>query len=217
MPFDRRRGGLLMLMRGGFPYLLRDEFLTDQAAPISSPRAAEPGPGQVTLGSEINWLIDGGILKAAASSDSTITSMVTIDTALPRSAGMTLRHRTAQNPQGPGPNEYFSPSFGWSTSGSSGAAGLLIGLAFFGNNTQLHAVQLSPTTLQGIDTAAPNTFYTFTHIMRSSGAFHIVGDRLAFIGTVGSANMFPVVAQSSANRHTPDVDRMAIAQLGGVW
>src|SRR5690606_4514241 len=126
MPFDRRRGGLLMLMRGGFPYLLRDEFLTDQAAPISSPRAAEPGPGVLVLRHSENtyWLIDGGILKAAASSDSTITSMVTIDTALPRSAGMTLRHRTAQNPQGPGPNEYFSPSFGWSTSGSSGAAGL---------------------------------------------------------------------------------------------
>jgi len=30
-------------------YLLRDEFLTDEAAPLTSPRAAEPGPGMLTL------------------------------------------------------------------------------------------------------------------------------------------------------------------------
>src|SRR5690554_5370131 len=30
-------------------WLLRDEFLTDEAAPLASPRTAEPGPGTLTL------------------------------------------------------------------------------------------------------------------------------------------------------------------------
>ena len=29
-------------------YLLRDEFTTDEAAPITVPRTSEPGPGEMT-------------------------------------------------------------------------------------------------------------------------------------------------------------------------
>ena len=34
---------------GGVTYLLRDEFTTDAAAPLTSPRTCEPGPGTLTI------------------------------------------------------------------------------------------------------------------------------------------------------------------------
>jgi hypothetical protein len=43
---------LLGLLRGGgaaVTYLFRDEFTTDDAAPLTSPRTAEPGPGTLTI------------------------------------------------------------------------------------------------------------------------------------------------------------------------
>lgn len=38
-----------MLTTGGFRYLFRDQFTTDDAAPITSPRTCEPGPGTWTV------------------------------------------------------------------------------------------------------------------------------------------------------------------------
>lgn len=35
--------------RGGFRYLFLDRFMTDAAAPLSSPRTCEPGPGTLTI------------------------------------------------------------------------------------------------------------------------------------------------------------------------
>jgi hypothetical protein len=44
-------------------YLLRDEFTTAQAAPLTSPRTCEPGPGTLTIVDSANALsISGGVL-----------------------------------------------------------------------------------------------------------------------------------------------------------
>lgn len=47
----RRRGIGIGLLGGAAPlvYLLRDEFTTDDSAPVDSPRTAEPGPGTLTF------------------------------------------------------------------------------------------------------------------------------------------------------------------------
>lgn len=47
-----RLAKIMMLMGGGGwkpTYLLRDEFTTDDAAPMASPRTCEPGPGALTV------------------------------------------------------------------------------------------------------------------------------------------------------------------------
>lgn len=49
---------------GGLTFLLRDDFLTDEAAPLASPRTAEPGPGMLTITDTGNKLsISSGALQ----------------------------------------------------------------------------------------------------------------------------------------------------------
>lgn len=46
----------------GITYLLRDLFVSDDAAPITSPRTCEPGPGTLTTNTPANASISGGEL-----------------------------------------------------------------------------------------------------------------------------------------------------------
>jgi hypothetical protein len=47
-------------------YLLRDEFTTDEAAPLTTPRTAEPGPGTIVITDTGNKMsISGGALQAS--------------------------------------------------------------------------------------------------------------------------------------------------------
>lgn len=200
-------------------YWLDDEFVTDQAPTISSPRTAEPGPGQLYVQdhSTGRWEIDGGVIETTAAPSTGVAAVLATPSTFPRTVGLAFKHRTAQNAQGGGPNEFVSPDFGWSSSQASGAAANLLGVTYFGNNTQLHYLQQSVVSLQGIDTAAPGTFYTHTHIMRSTGVFNVIGDRLGFVAIIGNAAMYPFVGQLSLNRHTPIIDYMRVARLGGPW
>ena len=45
----RRIDALEFARKGGVEFLLRDEFTTPDAAPITSPRTCEPGPGTLTF------------------------------------------------------------------------------------------------------------------------------------------------------------------------
>lgn len=51
---------------GGITYLLRDEFTTDAAAPLASPRTCEPGPGTLVVNVPTQMSISGGKLVASA-------------------------------------------------------------------------------------------------------------------------------------------------------
>jgi hypothetical protein len=53
--------GILSAIGVKIVYLLRDEFLTDEAAPLASPRTAEPGPGTLIINDSDNAVsISGG-------------------------------------------------------------------------------------------------------------------------------------------------------------
>ena len=82
MPRFRMRNRMavpLLLMESGITYLLRDDFNMDDAAPVASPRTAEPGPGEWdTSGGTNRFAISGGelVMSAGASAE----EIATIDT-----------------------------------------------------------------------------------------------------------------------------------------
>lgn len=79
------------LARGGGPtYLLRDDFVTAEAAPLTSPRTAEPGPGTLTITDTGNRLsISGGAVTKAAGVG-TVTDPSISDAARTRAAGLAM-------------------------------------------------------------------------------------------------------------------------------
>lgn len=199
-------------------YWLDDEFVTDQAAPISSPRNAEPGPGTVNLAqsADTQWEIDEGVAEpiASASSGDTIP-IVYVHSGYARATGLALKHRTRQNPTGVGPLEIASPIMGWSPNqvsptNVSGSQAFPLGSFAFADG--------SVSTPTGIDPAVADTFYTFTHILRSAGAITVIGEKIAFVHKqLNDATMYPEVGQLSFDRHTPGVDYFRIGKLGGDW
>jgi len=71
------------------PFLFRDEFITDDAAPMTSPHTCEPGPGSATILDTTNKLsISGGVLSCldGVERDNKYKSATTFD----RSAGLAL-------------------------------------------------------------------------------------------------------------------------------
>jgi len=69
----RHSSRLLTTLRrgGGLTYLLRDEFTTDEAAPLTSPRTCEPGPGTFTaVDTGNNMSISSGALVWSANAGS---------------------------------------------------------------------------------------------------------------------------------------------------
>lgn len=74
--------GLLGGSASSITYLLRDEFTTDAAAPLATPRTAEPGPGTWNVTDTENVVsISGGALTVAA--NTTQPSVVTTSTFAP--------------------------------------------------------------------------------------------------------------------------------------
>lgn len=67
MSFRRRFAAVGMMMLSGVVnliYLVRDEFTTDESAPITDPRIAEPGPGSLDVEDGSNIMaVNGGVLR----------------------------------------------------------------------------------------------------------------------------------------------------------
>lgn len=97
MPMNAAKLLLLNVLGGdGSPvtYLFRDEFTTDEAAPLTSPRTAEPGPGTWAVTDTGNVLsVAGDALDCAV--NTTMPSLVTTN-AFTVAAGLTCVTRWAQ-------------------------------------------------------------------------------------------------------------------------
>lgn len=206
----------------GLLFLLRDEFTTDAAAPLTSPHTAEPGPGTLTtVDSGARWLISSGILETNAGS----TAVVAAYSTQTRAAGLTFRHKTLQNSaQGGAGTKTISPAFGWSNSAGVVALANLTGVYFWTVTGQFnHAEQDGgATSVYGLDLCAVDAYYEFAHVLRSAGAFDLIKTagvwKLAFPHAVSTAaTMYAIIAQASSDRHPPKVDYARIAQLGSPW
>lgn len=135
---------------GGGVYLFRDDFTTTEAAPMASPRTAEPGPG---TWSTINTFpsISGGVLSVPANGDMTTGSFA-------REAGTVVVFDVVSH--------------------ASGNNTILYGAADTRIDDRAAILNLPSFTLTGStgDTTAGRNYF----VRRPSGTFYIIGDAIQY-------------------------------------
>lgn len=196
-----------------FVYLLLDEFITDDAAPVISPRSAEPGPGVLDFVDVAGkFSITGGYLMAAVGSTNPSTEGFTSSIAYPRSAGLALK---------------VTDIFGLHGTQSQGFIGFHTGTP--ATNTTFAYTVGSPHTIDAIQTAwiggssgrirlhaAPEEL-THIIILRASGAFIIENNKLVCV--IDASNLSPLYIGGCTRLGglAYSLNYLRLGQLGGVW
>lgn len=196
-------------------YLLRDEFTTDQPAPLTSPRTCEPGPGTAKIVDTGNKLsISGGrIVNAGAvtAGDPSISfSSFARSTGMAIVADVTKKVSSATFTVGTDTVEN-----GWLLQD--------VGLhcSFFGSGGGLFAIEA-----QGISgvigTHADETNYTIAVVLRSAGGFVLIKGGIYSSWTllyitrrVTNATIYPTITGGNTSVWTSGYIRRV--QLGGLW
>ena len=144
-------------------FLFRDDFLTDEGAPLTSPRTAEPGPG-------IALITDAGVLISISGGDLFINgntawgnAMYFTNSSFARTAGLMLLYKQFLSAQA---NQALEMGFDVDqASRVSEATNEYIRLS----SAQLHPLFINNT---GLFTVANR--YDHTIILRETGAFYLI-------------------------------------------
>src|ERR1035437_6824647 len=209
MPTLQHRRLLLFGGAAAVVYLLLDRFTTDHAAPLATPRTAEPGPGALTItDSGSHMSISGGKLLSrgiVGAGDPKIVS----STGIPFVAGRAM----------------LMKGFVWNTNRSGG--GWATNTTPTGNpNWGVMDVSGNLTIVPpGISTNqfSLSVSYDFAFIRRNAGAFIL--SKLSATGTwtlywvdnvVNVSNMYPGVWARVTDCNI-DVGELKVTDLGGVW
>lgn len=207
----------ILLMRSGqIAYLLRDEFLIDRAAPMgTSPitRTCEPGPGTLQLTDAPGVLyISGGVLTSNAASSTVGDPVALFSSGIPRTNGMACKMRVRVNDAyGASMVNIVSLMSTVSNSLSSGH-----NITFEGTQFAVwdHSTSAVLTTIDSV----VNQWYTIVWIARSTGAFVVVNNQLAFVCIQNaSGTLYPRVWGVTTNRMPWMLSTMRAGQLGGPW
>jgi hypothetical protein len=197
-------GGGLIRRRGGAwtpVYLLRDEFTSDESAPLASPRTAEPGPGTLTIGdSGTNVSVSSG--KINLSGNNTYTSNYAHGAGVARVAGRTVRIVAEQSGS-------CIAYLGWIDRLPTDRF-YYAGRFLFGGLDFSHGNGGSAGT--GV-TIANNTQYAVSTILRAVGYFLLNGNTLLWVGNAGNeATLYPIANMYSSGQ-TIRVDSMRVVDL----
>jgi len=139
-------------------FLLRDEFVTDEAAPIASPRTCEPGPGTCVVTDTLNVLsVSGG--RLVATSGAGYGDPGVWGDLFTRAVGMAVFGEIIEIESG-------RELFGFDTDRSSLPNQALF---FFGNN--LYAYENTQIEVGG---CALNTSYVLSVVQRTAGTFYLI-------------------------------------------
>ena len=194
-------------------YLLQDEFITNQSAPLTSPRTCEPGPGTATI-------VDTTNKMSIASTQLTIVSVGVTNFTDPRidfagqtrAAGLAFVFAMKITTTG-----VLSGWAGTHTGGSGeikhAIFAITIGQAF---NSWDGANQMA---LTGFGTIASNTWYKVAVVLISTGAYLFVKGGAFGPWTllwrflqVNTATMFPTLRGNTAENAV--YERVGVTQLG---
>jgi hypothetical protein len=171
--------------------LLRDEFTTDEAAPLASPRTCEPGPGTLTaVQTDGQFSIAGGKLEYPVQATPTWGDLSIYGAALARSAGLAVIADYAHV----GGNEM---RFGWSAATTGGPNDVHVAS---GSGGVIYPV---PYTVSFA--VALGARYAVANILRGvGGLFAIKGGiytdwNLLWVNAAAAGNpLYPIIANHSA-------------------
>lgn len=163
MLFGTRRS--LLSAASSIVYLLLDRFTTDAAAPLASPRTAEPGPGTLTLvQTDGQFSISGGALQIPTQATPVVGDLGLYSSGLSRVAGRTVLGSLTKT------GGTFWPFLGWHINTLLAAASPSIGfsLQLVGTN-DIYAHQATGAFL--VASHALATEYQTAVVLRSSGGY----------------------------------------------
>lgn len=188
-------------------YLWNEAFTTDQAAPLTSPRDAEPGPGTTQFTDSENLLnqVGGELLMSAVNSVSN-TPAVEPGAAIARVAGRLFQARVKRSAT-VGANN-LSPYIGWRTNGGESI--------LFGETN----CQIFPGTVAIREAVVVNTYYVVSVVCRSAGCLLFLDNKLVFVNMNDTtASMAPGVRQASTGRRGMVVDYTNVRDLlpASIW
>lgn len=189
-------------------YLLLDRFTTDAAAPLTTPRTCEPGPGTLTIGTPANVSIAGGKLVQAASGVSYAIASSSIALAGGRALMGDIEVTTNRYDFGFSPNT--TPATGaFRVEASNGAA-------TFTCRTPLAA----PTA--ALAGPSLNTPYPIAIVRRpGGGAFYVINGQLVYVtaasgGGTNSSALYPYT-EVPIGGWAGKIDNMRVVDLGSPW
>lgn len=193
----------------GVTYLLRDEFTTDAAAPLLSPRTCEPGPGTLTI---VDTRSELSISSGKLSLNNTAVTGGNPGLwggALSRQAGLATITQFAETHAG------TSVRFGFDTN----LTGLLDDANLYANNTTLRAGIGTQDIPVGALTSSAD--YVAGAVLRGTGAFILIKGgafsdwTLVWVATNGSAaTVYPAIATVF---RTATCDYMRVSQFPAPW
>lgn len=183
--------------RRGTTFLLRDDFLTDEAAPLASPRTAEPGPGTgTTVDTEDKLTISSSRLNFAPKASPSEGDPAIVYGELARAAGRAFvaQLTPTQTDQ--------TQQMGWATSDG----GTITAASFHLNNNGTFRIFGGGITSGSVPGDAYSaTAYDMAVVLRSAGGFFLVRGgaftewTLLYVDTVQStASLHPAINTTGA-------------------
>lgn len=195
----------------GLAALLYDAFTTDDAAPITTPRTAEPGPGTGTVTDTGNYLsISGSRLLFGNTTSAWVDPRIVYDS-FARAAGRVLFFKITTS---------TACVSGWYTGTAGGSSNSRLAL-YLSNATTLHLYNGSQIEL-GL-TLTTSQEYQIALVLQAAGGFGLIkgGSQfadwtlLAIDRITSTTPLYPCFAQ---NGEGPQYyDDLGVADLGGNW
>jgi len=194
-------------------FLFRDDFITDEAADMTTPRAAEQGPGTATIkdtGSIAS--IDSSGLVYAGFTDGSDPSYSSLGFA--RVAGLTLYGKLDAGNLG-----VTAPVFGW----ARGANGVSLEEESLFLTAAINLFSTGPALNFTIGGYSANEIYEVALILRATGAFFVVRNPIDFpdwtlLWVTFAKNTTPLFANHrSGGTVVPGIQSMRVSQLSTPW
>ena len=187
-------------------YLLRDEFTTDDAAPITNPRTCEPGPGTLTFTDTGNRLsVASGALISSASA---INDPKFYSSAISRACGVGVVFRVNKT-LGP----VAAPYLGFSSS-TTPSYSTIYGVLFNGNSIGYVLKNGVLTTIEKAITR--DIYYNFFVVLRGAGNLIILDNKLIYVQTGGAeASLYVAAGTTNAGQDPGKYDYIRAGQFSG--